>query len=79
MTLFDTNGNAVIRDVRSHGIVGLSGAPEGALIGGPKVRTVRVTEKRFPNLDAQYVIERDTLTQLRARAAYARAARKAAA
>jgi hypothetical protein len=76
MTTLDINGNTVIRDVRSHGIPGLLGAPDGALIGGPKVRTVLVTEKRFPDLDARYVIERDTLTQLRARAAHARAVRK---
>lgn len=76
MTVLDINGNAVIRDVRSHGIVGLTGAPEGALIGGPKVRTVRVTATRFPDLDPTYVVERDTLTQLRQRAAQMRAARK---
>lgn len=79
MTVFDVNGHPVIRDVRSHGILGLSGAPDGALIGGPKVRTVRVTEKRFPDLDPTYVLERDKITELRARAAHARAVRKAAA
>lgn len=73
----DINGNPVIRDVRSRNIPGLAGAPEGAIIGGPHVRTVKVTPARFPDLDPVYVLERDHLTELRRRAAVARAARKA--
>jgi hypothetical protein len=77
MTPTDINGNPILRDVRSRNIPGLHGAPEGSVIGGPHSRTVKVTAKRFPDLDPVYVIERDHLTEMRRRAEFARAARRA--
>lgn len=71
----DVNGNTPIRDVRSRGIEGIHGAPEGAIIGGPGKRAVKVTAERFPDLDPVYVKERDHLQMMTERAAKAREAK----
>jgi hypothetical protein len=72
----DIHGNPVIRDVSSHGVPGVVGAPEGSILYGPKQRAVEVTEERFPDLDPTYVRERDQLTDQKQRASRARAARE---